>query len=304
MPQSYVVITPARDEERTIGDTIRSMRAQRVKPLRWVVVNDGSTDATRAILADQLGNEGWVEILDRGDRGHRALGGGVVEAFYCGFERVRDLPWDYVVKLDADLCFGEDYFGNLLRRFRENPKLGIASGKTFLIERGRKRIEYCHDEHVRGPAKMYSRAAFEAIGGLEAVRGWDMIDETRAQMLGIETRSFVEEELIHLRPVDARQPHRLRSRYEMGKLYWYLGYHWAYHIVRCLRSSVQDPPRGAGGALLLAGYLAAAGSRAPRYDPDYVRFVRQKQRARMNLRHFLRFLRESRGQRDTNRSSE
>jgi hypothetical protein len=118
-----------------------------------------------------------------------------------------------------------------------------------------------------------------------------MIDETRAQMQGFATRSFLEEELIHQRPVDARQERPWRSRYEMGKLYWFLGYDWGYHALRSLRSALQDPPRPIGGALLLAGYLVAAGSRAPRYAPYYVRFVRQKQRARMNLGHLRGFLR-------------
>jgi len=108
-------------------------------------------------------------------------------------------------------------------------------------------------EHVRGPAKMYSRACFQAIGGLEAVRGRDMIDETKAQMAGFETRSFIEDELIHLRPIDGRQEKVLRSRYEMGRLYWYLGYHWLYHAIRSARSVLQDYPRPAECDVYVAG---------------------------------------------------
>jgi biofilm PGA synthesis N-glycosyltransferase PgaC len=287
----FVVITPTRDEERTIEATIRSMIAQRARPLRWVIVDDGSTDRTPELIEKHLPDHPWIERVTRPDRGHRALGGGVVDAFNCGLERVRELDWDFVVKLDADLEFAPDYFANLLRRFHENPRLGMASGKTFLEKNGRRTIEYCHDEHVRGPAKMYAREVFEAIGGLEPVRGWDMIDETRAQMLGFETRSFVEEELLHLRPIDGRQSRVVKSRYEMGKLYWFLGYHWAYHLVRSTRSAVQDFPLGIGGAALLAGYLAAALSGAPRYDADYVAFVQKKQRERMRLSQLASFLR-------------
>ncbi len=291
MPKSFVVITPTRDEERTIDRTIRSMLAQTARPLRWVIVNDGSTDRTAELVEKHLPDNPWIELVTRADRGHRALGGGVVEAFTVGLARVRELDWDYVVKLDADLEFEASYFANLLRRFAANPRLGMASGKTFLIQNGVKSIEYCHDEHVRGPAKMYTREVFEAIGGLEAVRGWDMIDETKAQMLGFETRSFVDEEILHLRPIDARQTNVLRSRYEMGKLYWFLGYHWAYHFVRCLRSAVQDFPLGIGGAALFAGYLVAALGRRPRYDAAYVAFVQRKQLARFSLAHLRSFLR-------------
>jgi glycosyltransferase involved in cell wall biosynthesis len=288
---SYVVVTPTRDEERTLAVTIRSMVGQTVRPLRWVIVDDGSTDRTPEILARETAQHPWIEVITRKDRGHRALGGGVVDAFNAGLARASELPWDFVVKLDADLSFEADYFERMLRRFAINPRLGMASGKTFLVEGGKKRIEYCHDEHVRGPAKMYRRSVFEAIGGLEAVRGWDMIDETRAQMLGWETRSFVEEEIIHLRPIDGRQARVIQSRFEMGKLYWFLGYYWPYHLVRSLRSALQDFPIAVGGAALLAGYVSCALRRAPRYSNDYVAFVQKKQRARLRVGHLLGFLR-------------
>lgn len=296
MTARYVVITPARDEERTIGSTLDSMLAQTIRPLRWVIVNDGSTDRTREIVAARLAAHPWIEIVDRTDRGHRALGGGVVDAFNEGLARVRDLPWDFVVKLDADLSFQPGYFEGLLRRFEADPKLGMASGKTFLIEGGAKSLEWCPDEHVRGPAKMYRRSCFEAIGGLEARRGWDMIDETRAQMRGFATRSFLEPdvELIHHRPIDARQSNVWKSRFQMGELYHFLGYHWLYHAIRCVRSAIQDYPRGIGGLALFAGYCKSALRGAPRFDPEYVAYVQRQQLERINLRHLAAYRRATR----------
>lgn len=290
MKTRYVVVTPARDEERTIELTARSLRAQTAPPLRWVVVDDGSTDRTRALVEKHAAEAPWIEVVARKDRGHRALGGGVVDAFDEGLARLAGLPFDFIVKLDADLSFAPDYFANLLRRFDADPKLGMASGKTFLVEDGVKSLEWCPDEHVRGPAKMYRRECFEAIGGLEARRGWDMIDETRAQMRGWTTRSFLEEEVIHHRPIDARQANVLRSRFEMGELYHFLGYHPLYLLLRSVRSALQDFPRGTGGTALLLGYLRAWLRRAPRYDADYVAWVRRQQLARFNLRHLRGFL--------------
>jgi len=292
MRRRYVVITPTRDEETTVETTIRSMIAQTVRPLRWVIVNDGSTDQTHEIVSHHLAQNPWIQLVDRADRGYRALGGGVVQAFNEGLAHAGN-DWDFVVKLDADLAFAPDYFERMLRHFDLNPKLGMASGKTFLVRDRVKSLEWCHDEHVRGPAKMYARVCFEAIGGLEPVRGWDMIDETRAQMAGFETRSFVEDEIIHLRPIDGRQAHVLRSRYDMGRLYWYLGYHWLYQLVRSARSVAQDYPRPLGGVMLLAGYLVAALTRAPRRDAHYVAFVQERQRSRLSLSHLRRFVQES-----------
>lgn len=294
MSRPFVIVTPTRDEEASVERTLRSVAAQTVRPLRWVIVDDGSTDRTVEIVAPWLRAHDWIELVRLADRGRRELGGGVVRAFEAGFERVRGLPWDFVVKLDADLELPPDYFANLLAEFERDPELGMASGKTFLSRGGRRRLEYCHDEHVRGPAKMYRRRCFEEIGGLEPVRGWDMIDETRAQMRGWRTRSFLAYPILHLRPIDARQPNVLRSRFDMGRLHWFLGYHWLYHYVRCARSVVQDPPRILGGLMLAGGYLWDALRRRPQLDPEFTRFVRQRQRSRLSLAHFASFLQANR----------
>lgn len=291
MRTRYVVVTPARDEEATIEATIGSMLAQTIPPQRWIVVDDGSSDRTREIVERFLSRCAWLELSSRPDRGFRALGAGVVEAFSAGLERAKGAEWDFIVKLDADLSFPPDYFERLLRRFDADPRLGMASGKTFLLRGGRKTLEWCHDDHVRGPAKMYSRACFEAIGGLRPVRGWDMIDETTAQMRGFATRSFLDLELLHHRPIDARQERVLRSRFEMGRLYHYLGYHWLYHLARCARSSLQDYPRVIGGILLFAGYARSALAGSQRYDADYVAFVQGRQLERFRLSHLKNYLR-------------
>ena len=44
-----VLITPARNEAAFIELTIKSVIAQSVRPLRWVIVSDGSTDGTGTI---------------------------------------------------------------------------------------------------------------------------------------------------------------------------------------------------------------------------------------------------------------
>ncbi len=293
MKTRYVVVTPARDEEDTLPHTIESMRNQSILATRWILVDDGSTDRTLEIAREAEAELPWLTVVSRQNRGHRALGGGVVDTFDEGFSHLGDVEWDYVVKLDADLSFEPDYFERLLRRFDETPRLGMASGKTFLVENGHKKIEWCHDEHVRGPAKMYRAECYADIEGLVAVRGWDMIDETRAQMRGWETRSFTDIELIHHRPIDGRQSNVLASRYQMGELYHFLGYHPAYHMARSLRSALQDFPLLVGGIALLLGYVSAALRGRPRYDEDYVRFVRKKQMQRFSLSHLRTYLRES-----------
>ena len=125
---SYVVVTPARDEAKYIPLTIASLAAQSIRPLRWVIVNDGSTDETGRIADEAARSHAWITVVNRVDRGFRKAGGGVVDAFYEGYRCVEDDAWDYLIKLDGDLSFAPDYFEKCFEHFDENPRLGIAGG--------------------------------------------------------------------------------------------------------------------------------------------------------------------------------
>src|SRR5690349_13175563 len=127
-PAPYIVITPVRNEEQYLQSTIDSMVSQSVRPLRWVVVDDGSTDSTGEIALAAAKVEPWISVLKRSDRGFRQAGGGVMDAFYEGFDAVASLPWKTLVKLDGDLSFSKDYFEQCLKRFELDPKLGIGGG--------------------------------------------------------------------------------------------------------------------------------------------------------------------------------
>jgi glycosyltransferase involved in cell wall biosynthesis len=97
----FVLVTPARNEERFIQRTIDSVVGQTHRPIRWIIVDDGSTDDTAAIARRVASRHPWISLVSRGDRGHRKLGGGVIEAFNHGLAQV-DEPWDFVAKMDAD----------------------------------------------------------------------------------------------------------------------------------------------------------------------------------------------------------
>ena len=88
-PKKYVVITPARNEEDNIGHTIVSMLAQSQRPMRWVIVNDGSSDRTAELIDAAAAKYPWILAHHRPDRGYRNQGGGVVEAVMTWSNRYR-----------------------------------------------------------------------------------------------------------------------------------------------------------------------------------------------------------------------
>src|SRR5215475_7646088 len=97
----YVLITPARNEERFIAKTLESMVAQTLLPERWVIVDDGSTDRTGQIVESYARNHRWIEIFRRSERTDRNFAG-KVGAFNAGLERVQSLQFDVIGNLDGD----------------------------------------------------------------------------------------------------------------------------------------------------------------------------------------------------------
>src|SRR6266576_4075738 len=122
---SCVLITPARNEVAYIENTLRSVVAQTARPVRWVIVSDGSTDGTDEVVREYAARHDWIEVVRRPERTERHFAG-KVDAFNAGYSKLRDLEYEVIGNLDADVSFDEDYLASLLRRFVENPRLGVA----------------------------------------------------------------------------------------------------------------------------------------------------------------------------------
>ena len=120
---TYILITPARNEADLIRVTLDSMVRQSAKPLRWVIVSDGSTDGTDEIVAEYAANYPWIELLRMPDRSERHFAG-KAGAFAAGYNSIKGLPYEAIGSLDADISFDPEYFAFLLARLEENPGLG------------------------------------------------------------------------------------------------------------------------------------------------------------------------------------
>jgi poly-beta-1,6-N-acetyl-D-glucosamine synthase len=280
----YVSITPARDEEQHLPGLITSLASQDIRPKLWIVLDDGSSDRTPEILDRAAGDHPWIEVhhLPR-DRPRAAGGESIIMQFLP-----RELweCFDFVLRLDADLSFGKEMSRLLLREFEREPRLGIA-GAVLLEPTPDGWCEVRQPVfHTRGAVKMYSRACFSAIGGLEAGLGWDTIDEARAMMAGFRTRHFRHIRARHHRP-QGQAGGRWKSRVAAGRAAYQIGYSPLFLLARAAGKSLQ-PPFALGGAALLAGYLEGYVARRPRAaSPELVRFVRDQQLRRLMLRESL-----------------
>jgi biofilm PGA synthesis N-glycosyltransferase PgaC len=277
-----LLISPVRDEERTVETTIACMRAQTVTPRLWVLVDDGSSDQTLEILERAASEVPWIRVVHRADRGSRKLGAGVIDAFYAGLD-VADAPYDVIGKVDGDLWFSPRYLEILLGRFGDDAKLAAASGKLFRQTASGLVEEFMVDGMVAGAFQFYRREVFEEIGGF--VRGvmWDGIAFHRTRLAEYRTESFHDSELrlVELRPMGASDRSVLRGRLRWGAGQWFMGSALPYVVASGLFRMIERP-YVIGGLLIIAGYLMGAARGAPRYeDAEFRRGLRRWQYSRL-----------------------
>jgi hypothetical protein len=282
----YAIIAPCRDEAKFMRRTLDSVLTQSVPPARFVIVDDGSTDATPQILAEYAERfPDVVRVVTRENRGKRKVGPGVIEAFYAGYRTIQpeldDAQFEYVCKLDLDLDLPPRYFEILMQRMEREPRLGTCSGKAYMPvnpddPNSPLVSEFLGDETSAGMTKFYRVACFRQIGGFVRQVMWDGIDCHRCRMLGWIAQSWDEPDLrfTHLRPMGSSHKGIFTGRMRHGFGQWFMGTSLPYMTASALFRMTKRPFL-VGGAAMWWGYVRSMLTRAPRLeDPGFRTFVR------------------------------
>lgn len=295
-PLKYVLITPARDEVRFIELAIQSVIAQKVRPIKWVIVSDGSTDGTDEVVEKYSATYSWIELLRMPPREERNFAGKVY-AFNAGYARVKGVEYDAIGSVDADISFDADYFSFLLDKLAGDPRLGLVG--TPFEEGSHQTYDYRFTsiEHVSGACQFFRRACFEDIGGYVPVKagGIDQLAVLAARMKGWKTRTFTEKTCLHHREMGTAQSGELAARFSQGVKDYAFGAHPVWELFR-LAYQVTRQPVLFGGLALGAGYFWAAVQRLERPIPrEMVAFRRHEQMQRLKALVFERNRRRRRG---------
>ncbi len=275
---SYVLITPARNEAQFIEATLQSVTQQTVLPAKWVIVNDGSTDDTGVIAARYASRFAWIEVIDLPRRRERDFAA-KVNAFKAGQERLAGVDYQIIGNLDADVSLDPDHFEFLLKRFQEDPGLGVAG--TVFQEPGYNSAtdSFEGQTYVSGQCQIFRRDCFEMIGGYVPSKagGIDWMAVTTARMMGWGTRSFREKSFYHHRILGTANHSRIGKSFAYGKKDYYIGGHPLWEVVRCTYQMTK-PPYLIGGTMLCAGYFSALIRGEKRVvSDDLMRFHRREQ---------------------------
>jgi len=290
----YVLITPARNEAAFIDKTLQSMVGQTVLPRKWVIVDDGSTDATAEIVRRYLAQNPWIELVQMPERRDRSFAG-KVQAFNAGYEKLKNLEYAIIGNLDGDIAFEKDHFEFLVGKFSEDPALGVA--RTIFKEAGysSETDSFEGQKHVAGQCQLFRKKCWEEIGGYIPHRagGIDWMAVTTARMLGWKTESFRERSFFHYRRLGTAERGVLSSLFSYGEKDYYLGGHPIWELFRVGYRSLKKPYL-AGGMALGLGYCWAAVRRTPRpVSRELMAFHRKEQMAKLKaiLKSVMKFKR-------------
>jgi biofilm PGA synthesis N-glycosyltransferase PgaC len=252
----YVIVSPVKDEERHVELTLRSVIGQTVKPVVWVIVDDGSTDSTPATIRHHLATHPFIRLETSPWVGRRHLAFSEVRAFNWGREFIGSEDYDFIVKLDCDLSFEPDYFEKLLDHFIQNERLGIASGVYFEMGKAGAWGEVSMPfYHAAGASKVIRKACFEDIGDFIPGPGWDTADEIRAMHRGWETRHFRELRMRHHKR-EGSSIGAVKTGVMQGEAYYRTGGSGLFFALKALHR-VAVRPYLVSALALMWGYLKA-----------------------------------------------
>lgn len=280
--RDYVLITPARDEADGLAATIAAVVAQREQPRRWVIVSDGSTDGTDAIVAEHAARHPFIHLLRREPDGAGGFASKVA-AFAAGYDLARQVPHEFVGNLDADVEPPPEYFTRVLDAFAAEPDLGLAGGQIHVRTGTTTRPQRISRGSVAGAVALYRRACFEQVGGFVplSLGGEDSAAEIHARYHTWAVRTLADLPVTHRGAITHGARGVLAARFRKGRTNRALGYDPVFHLaVSAFRAF--EPPYLVGGVAMALGY-AWATLRRQRFalPAAVVAFLRGEQRRRL-----------------------
>ncbi len=288
---TYVLITPARNEEAYIEKTIQSVISQTVLPEKWIIISDGSTDRTDEIVQKYARTHEFIQLLSRSSDRERDFSSKVI-AFNAGYSLLKDTQYEFIGNLDADVSVEPEYFGDLLKKFSRNDRLGIGGGWIYERENGK----WCEcfgntERDVPGAVMLFRRKCFEDTGGYIPLKngGEDTLAEVVARMNGWEAESFTDLKVLHYRNIGSGAGNILFGRIRQGAQEYSLGSHPLYLLAKFIYRLIEKP-YVLGSLCRFIGYCRAFLSREKRIvQDDVVRYIRREEMARLKslLRRIL-----------------
>lgn len=261
----YIILIPAYNEASYIAKTLQSLADQTLLPELVLIINDGSTDQTAAIVESYTAQHPWMQLITKDSAAIHLPGSKVIQAFNYGLSFLPEsITYDFIVKLDADLILPSDYFAHIAREFKHNSKLGMAGGVALIEKNNTWIIENLTDkDHIRGAFKAYRKTCFQQIGGLQPAMGWDTVDELLCRYYKWEILVRQDLQIKHLKPTGAQ--YDKSARYKQGEAFYRLHYGFLITLIASVKLASKK-----GKPLLFLDYIKGYFQAKTRKEPYLV----------------------------------
>ena len=257
---SYIILTPVKNEAKTIKNVIASVVCQSVQPVLWVIIDGNSTDRTREILTELTEHIPWIRRIhqrkfsDRGSHANVALAMQEAYEYATKYCEHNNITFDYVWTIDGDQMMSMNTCGGIVEKMQQDTAIGAASGKVF-------NPDGSIDTYPPGELsnkRVYKRVSLEAIGGFPySDYSFDTVILAKLRMRGYKIVAFPEFTISNLRSDSGIERNAWKSAVQFGKARYYLGYSLPLMVMGC-------------GYMAMKLQIVKALGVAVGYLPDYI----------------------------------
>jgi glycosyltransferase involved in cell wall biosynthesis len=269
----YILVTCCKDEGGNLSRLIDSISSQTIRPVLWIIMDDGSTDNTPSIIKEAKEKYDWIQSIELKGR-KRDLGLHLSGVMKKGFDHAvlyceeRGLEYNFLGNVDGDLTLDKTFFENLMNEFKKDPRLGIASGGTKNIIGSRTVHAKISLDEPSGGHMLIRRECFEECGGIPISYSVDSVLKAKARLRGWKTGRFERNIATEIRDVGAAEGY-WRGNIIFGKGEYYINYNPIHVLIKGIIYSLRKPHyRGIAYTL---GYFSCIIGRKKQTDDDEIK---------------------------------
>jgi len=265
--QNYFAVVTCRNSQETIKKALVSIKEQTINPAHVVVINDGSTDKTKDILAEMQKDWPSLYVITNPNLGYDISR--VVKNWNAAIRLSSDKglqKTDYHMIATDDTIYPRDYAERIISYMDSNPSVAITSGT------------YSEFKPImpHGAGRFIRNSFFEKTiwhGYYPEQMGYESAILYEASHCGYSYIVIGDAKFEHIRPLG--ETHKF---YEFGASMRTLGYHPVFAIGRFLKYVVTGEITGRLGAVYMLYYYLTYSPKSIGYDRMYDK----------NIRHYIR----------------
>jgi GT2 family glycosyltransferase len=280
---NYILLSAVKDEGAHLETVLRAVIDQTIRPLRWYITDDGSSDTSVEILREYVARYPFIRLRENPRREGRnwAAKDRIVNANYQWACQELEGAFDFVGQQDADQApRNPDFFERLLAEAAKDESIGALGGVVYEGAAGLQwKPRPCNAVDSLPGSAFFRRRAFEATGGYLPLEygGSDWLIQVDTQRAGYTVKVVPECILYHYRQTNQST---VQGAFKAGLMDASLGSDFLFELLKCARR-LTHKPLGLPGSLRLAGYLYYRVTRRPLIEAERSAYLRTLQRAKI-----------------------